>query len=315
MIRSQDVARQAGVSRTTVSLVLNGRTDIQIPESTRQRVLAAAQQLGYRPHRSGRAIRSGKTGNLALLLSTIAHRSLFSHALLDGLIDAASEHDQHLLVSRITDDKLTDATFVPKILREFAADGLVINYNSQAPPRLAELIAQAKIPAIWINDNRDADCVFPDDFAAAQAATERLIAAGHTRIGYAGWMPGPHYSMGDRLTGYQAAMAARGLAERVALLEKEPASSLFATADPPTAVVCYSPAVLQSVWEIAPRNCALTVFHHELYTTLEHTFDTWLLPDHTLGATAVELLMQKIDQPESLRPPHALAFTFSERTL
>ncbi len=289
--------------------------DIQIPETTRQRVQEAARELGYRPHRSGRAVRTGKTGNIAFLLSTVSERSLFSPRLLDGLIDAAAEYDQHLLVSRISDEKLTDPDFVPKILREFAADGLVINYNSHTPPRLAELIAQAKIPAIWVNDRRESDCVFPDDLAAAKSATERLIAAGHTRIGYAGWMPGPHYSMGDRLAGYQAAMASHGLDECVALLEREPASSLFATSDRPTAVVCYSPVVLQSVWETAPQKCALVVFHNEPYTTLEHTFDTWLLLDYTLGTVAIEQLMQKINQPESLRPPQALAFTFSEVVL
>lgn len=312
MIRSEDVARQAGVSRATVSLVLNGRMDIQIPEATRQRVQAIARELGYRPHRSGRAVRTGKTGNIAFLLSTVSERSLFSPRLLDGLIDAAAEHDQHLLVSRISDEKLTDVDFVPKILREFAADGLVINYNSQTPPRLAELIMAAKIPAIWINDKRAFDCVFPDDFAAAKSATEHLIAAGHTRIGYAGWMPGPHYSMGDRLAGYQAALATHGLSECFVLLEQAPVTQFWTISEPPTAVLCYSPDVLKIVWEVAPKNCALVVIHSESYATLERTFDTWLLPDYALGRAAVELLMQKIDAPEQLCAPRAILLAFQQ---
>jgi LacI family transcriptional regulator len=186
---------------------------------------------------------------------------------------------------------------------------LVINYNSQTPPRLAELIAEARIPAIWINDKREADCVFPDDFGAAKSATERLIAEGHTRIAYAGWTPGPHYSMVDRLAGYQAAMAERGLTENIALLEQTPATVLFSTQEPPTAVLCYSPDTLATVWE-ANRSVKLVVIHAEPYTTLEHAFDTWLLPDYTLGAAAVELLVQKIALPQGLCTPRALPLSF-----
>lgn len=311
MVRSEDVAQRAGVSRATVSLVLNGRTDIAIPETTRRRVLEAARELGYRPHRSGRAVRSGKTGNLAFLLSTITERSLFSAHLLDGLMDAAAQHDQHLLVSRVSDDKLTDPTFVPKILREFAADGLILNYNSQTPPRLAELIAEAKIPAIWINDQREADCVYADDFSAARDATRQLVIEGHLRVAYAGWTPGPHYSMAARLAGYRAALAERGLPENSVLLEQAPATALFSSHEPPTAVLCYSPDTLATVWE-ATRSVKLVVIHAEPYTTLGRAFDTWLLPDYALGQAAVELLMQKIALPQEPCPPRILPLSFHQ---
>jgi LacI family transcriptional regulator len=301
MIRSADVAKQAGVSRATVSVVLNGRTDVGISEATRLRVLETARALGYRPHRSGRAIRSGKTGNLAFLLSTFNERSLFSPRLLDGLIDGAAEHDQHLLVSRLSDEKLTDVQFVPKILREFAADGLILNYNSAAPERLFELITEARIPTIWINDRRDADCVFPDDFSAIYQATERLIADGHTQIGYAGWHPGPHFSMHDRLEGYRAAMNAHGLLESTALLETES----IVTLSEATAVVCYSPDVVRILREQLPENNIQLVTPH--FERLEN-LTTLLLPDYPLGIAAVAQLMQKIEQPERELPPVTVAY-------
>jgi DNA-binding LacI/PurR family transcriptional regulator len=299
MVKSEDVARKAGVSRATVSLVLNGRTDIQIPEATRQRVRDAARALGYRPHRSGRAVRSGKTGSVAFVLSSVSVRSLFTPLLLDGLIEGAARHDQHLLVARLGDE-----SFDPKILREFAADGLILNYNSEAPPALAERIAQAKIPAIWINDRRAFDSVYPDDFEGARAATHARIAEGHARIGYAGWSPGPHYSMADRLDGYRAALEESGLEEHVALLERESPVVLAGC----TAVLCYSPDVLKIAWQAGLRT-KFSVIHASPFSTLEQDFTTYLLPDHALGRAAIELLMQKINSPDTPIPSHALPLT------
>ncbi|MFJ9544181.1 LacI family DNA-binding transcriptional regulator [Streptomyces sp. NPDC101225] len=63
---STDVARRAGVSRATVSYVLNRRSDQSIPESTRQRVLRAVDELGYSPHASARSLRSGRS-NIVLM--------------------------------------------------------------------------------------------------------------------------------------------------------------------------------------------------------------------------------------------------------
>jgi LacI family transcriptional regulator len=306
MIRSIDVAERAGVSRATVSLVLGGRSDVRIPEATRERVLQVAQEMGYRPHRSGRAMRSGKTGNIALLLSTVAERSMFSPQLLDGLMDAAAEYDQHLIISRVPDDKLNDNNYVPKILREFAADGLIINYNSQTPPHLATQIIEAGIPAIWINDKRPADCVYPDDFNAAYDATLTLIAQGHTRIGYTGLAPGPHYSMEDRLAGYRAALATVSMPEAIDIWDQSPPESFFPDS-PVTAVLCYSPRFLAALWKIAPKSTAFVVFHGEPYETLEQRFPTWLLPDYTLGKEAIRNLIQKIATPSVPCAPQAIA--------
>ena len=65
---STDVARRAGVSRATVSYVLNGRSDQSIPEPTRRRVLDAAHELGYVPHAASRALRAGRS-RLVLLIN------------------------------------------------------------------------------------------------------------------------------------------------------------------------------------------------------------------------------------------------------
>jgi len=71
---SSDVAARAGVSRTTVSFVLNGRADVKIPEGTRRRVLDAAAELGYVPHAPARQLAGGRSHIIALVLRQSAEQ-------------------------------------------------------------------------------------------------------------------------------------------------------------------------------------------------------------------------------------------------
>ena len=70
---SSEVARRAGVSRTTVSFVLNGVTDKGISEATRERVLTAARELGYEPHAMARSLAGGASGTVALVIPKAEH--------------------------------------------------------------------------------------------------------------------------------------------------------------------------------------------------------------------------------------------------
>jgi DNA-binding LacI/PurR family transcriptional regulator len=92
---SRDVADRAGVSRTTVSLVLNNVQGIQISEGTRERVIQAAQQLGYVPNAAAQALVSRRAQIIGLILTRNPHHiasDAFLNQILDGLITAAQEH-------------------------------------------------------------------------------------------------------------------------------------------------------------------------------------------------------------------------------
>jgi LacI family transcriptional regulator len=77
---SADVARRAGVSRTTVSFVLNGRKDVSIPATTRQHVLDVAREMGYQPNIAARALVTGQTQVVAVWMVEM-HRPHFARAL------------------------------------------------------------------------------------------------------------------------------------------------------------------------------------------------------------------------------------------
>jgi LacI family transcriptional regulator len=248
-----DIAERVGLSRTAVSYALRGSD--QVADHTRKRVLRVADEMGYRPNASARAIRTGKFAQVALLLSTHYGRSHVPSGLLSGVHDALAEREMQLSLVKLPDEKLTDAGFVPRILREWSCDGLIVNYTDHIPDKMIDLIERSRHAAVWLNTQRDHDCVYPDDFGGLRDATARAIALGHRRLAYVDYAPRPadlptaHSRARDRQAGHQQAMREAGLsprvirgervvpsAERLALTE-----SWLAAADRPTAVLGCSP--------------------------------------------------------------------------
>src|SRR5215470_8292138 len=151
-ITIKEIARRTGLSIPTVGNVL-GRSAYRYSADTRNRVMQACQELGYKPNASARAMRQGRFGCAALVLSR-SKQQTHSHippGLLDGLDDALAQHDMHLTVSRLTDEELTSDGFVPKVLRESMADGMIVNYTHDIPQAMLDLIHAHHAPAVWLN--------------------------------------------------------------------------------------------------------------------------------------------------------------------
>src|SRR4051812_17594670 len=109
----KEIAERTGLSVPTVGHVL-GRGGGRYSAETRRRVMEAAREMGYRPNLSARAMRRGRTGSAALILSrtrelTHSHIPL---GLLDGLESELAENDMYLAVSRLSDDELSVGDFV-----------------------------------------------------------------------------------------------------------------------------------------------------------------------------------------------------------
>jgi len=323
-VSSYDIARHAQVSQTTVSFVLNGRTDMPISAATRDRVLAAARELGYRPNRSARAIQSGRFGCVALLLSTVEQRSVLLTGLREGILDGLVEQDLHLVLARLSDAALTDEKYVPTILREWFADGLLVNYNSEFPEAMVRLIEENQLPSVWVNLKREKDCVHPDDIGVTREAAERLLSIGHRRLAYMTWHGVAHYSAGDRIAGYEQAMAAANLAPEViaspngtpTLAECEEILSRPADRRP-TAVVTYSEGMSNRLLLAAarlglsvPRDLSLVCVADRLSKDSGIPIDTMVLPEYEMGKASVGMLLAKIADPSQAMSPVSLPATY-----
>lgn len=180
----KDVAKAAGVSIATVSLVLNDKADHRIPERTRERVRQAAREVGYTPNSLARSLRTRRTHTIGLVSDRIA-TTPYAVRMIAAAEQVAAEN-AHLIFLVDTDGDLAVSTAAVQTLQDRQVDGLVyacmwhqVLGADQLPPGL---------PAGTVFlDARPADggypAVVPDDHAGGVAAVEELLGAGHRRIG------------------------------------------------------------------------------------------------------------------------------------
>ncbi len=304
------IARAARAAQSTVSCVLNGKFKESGASSARiAEIQDIARQLNYRPSAAARSLRTGRCDAIGLVLSTRPGRISPFVDLWLGLLDHLHARGLSLTVARLPDDELTDGTALPRLVREWAVDGLLIDYVAEAPDHFIDLLREHGIPTVWLNQRQPHDAAFPDDRGGARLATEHLLALGHTRIAWHSDNAGPHYSHAERLAGYQEAMSTAGLVPRMHLgdhwasaAERLPtARRLLSGDDRPTAVLTYGAqdalpllvAALERGWSV-PRDLSLVTFHPEPFACHGLDLTTALIPAAAMGRAAVELLMAKI---------------------
>jgi len=327
----KQIAEKTGLSKPTVSQILNGKG--LYSEDSRRRVWKAARELGYRTNAAARAVSTGTFGMVSLLLSTEKNRSTLPSLLLDGIQDELSERELHLNVAKLPDEQPTNDGFVPKILREWMADGLLIDYTDRIPRRMIELLREHNIPSIWVNSRQAADCVHPDDLAAGRRATEHLLSLGHRRIAFVDTshpqdrMDIAHYSAQDRADGYAAAMKAAGQTPHVHRRDvsdpdysrRQWTLSWLAGPDAPTAAVAYAvPCAVTVAWTLlgegrqVGRDFSLIPMADTPGRLADIRFVTMIVPQHDMGQAAVRRLMEKISEPAKELQPLAIPFEQSK---
>lgn len=212
-ITSHDVARRAGVSRTTVSFVLNGVKEANISEATRLRVLAAAEELGYMPDAVAQALASGRTQTIGMVFRMYPEITvdLAHFQIIEGLMEIARQFDVRLLIDSV---RQTDsaASYV-KLVRTKRIDGLILSDTRVDDRALRDLVNDG-FPIVLLGQLPDLDvCSIEfDNRGGARAAVAHLLAQGHTRVGFIGYAPAAHTGVTERLHGYQDALATAGIA-------------------------------------------------------------------------------------------------------
>jgi LacI family transcriptional regulator len=204
------VARRAGVSRSTVSVVLNDRTTIAIAPETRQRVLDAARELGYVPSAAARQLASGQARTIGLVISYAENLKVdaFVPQALFSLNEAAHRRGFRVLVEAIEDVTRPDAYHA--LVRGKQIDGLIVLNPRDDDPDLPTLIDEG-YPVIVIGHVPNGPQVDVDNVGAARTATEHLIGLGRKRIAHVPYAPLAHHSSAMRLAGWREAMTAAGL--------------------------------------------------------------------------------------------------------
>ncbi len=311
---SRDVAERAGVSRTTVSFVLNQVEGVQISEETRQRVLRAAQELNYYPDATARSLASRKTRIIGLVLVRSQDRVLadaFLPRVIQGLGSVMRERGFHILLQPVED--VDQPHVYIDLMHTKRVDGLILSGPRSDDEQLRQLI-QSGFPLVLLGQlpNATAHFVDVDNVEAARKAVEHLIGLGHRRIGFIGNAPPQYTACYDRWQGYKLAMEAAGLEYNEALVRYgdfseesgfEAMSDLLTVSPLPSAVFVASDAVAVGAMSAIkrqgltiPQDIAVVGFDDvPLACYVDPPLTTMHLPARKLGQQAGEMLLELIE--------------------
>lgn len=205
-----DVARTAGVSKSTASRALTGSG--YVSDATRQKVRDAAAALGYVPTTSAVSLVTGRTQTVGVVVPTL-DRWFFSQVV-EGVQDALLERRYDLALYGASPESAARREMFEHFLARKRFDGLIAVGIDPDARELERLISFGK-PVVTVGGyDVGTNAVSIDDEAAAHIATDHLIGLGHRDIVFLGGDPdGRHTSFGDgrRLDGYLSAMRAAGL--------------------------------------------------------------------------------------------------------
>ncbi len=302
------MAARAGVSISTVSRVLN-ETGYPIRPQTRQRVLEAIEELGFRPSPLARGLVGKSTQTIALIVPDISNP--YYPLLSRGVEDVANERG-HTVIFCNTDRKLPKLQGYLEMLREKQADGIIFaggGIENGDEPLLPEGLGSRVVvvgrhrwpfPSVQIDNSR-----------SAYEATAHLIGLGHRRIAF---ISGPANSTSsyDRLKGYQEAMAELDSGVDNSLIREGDFGSesgylatlsLLADAAKPTAIFAANDRMAFGVMAAAsdsglsiPDDLALIGFDDTPTARyLRPSLTTVSIPAYEMGTSAARLLMKQLD--------------------
>ena len=324
-----DVADRAGVSRSTTSRVLGGYG--QASDEARERVLKAAADLGYHVNTLARAMITGKTFTLGIVLADIEND--YFARLARGAADAAKAAGFEILLANTDEDLQTERKAV-QVLLDKQVDGFVI---APASSNYSDHLAGAKkrgIPMVLVDrkiPTLKTDTVAIDNRLAARDAVQRLIDAGHTRIGM---VTSAHEESPDsaktavntghdRVAGYQTALDEAGIKFESALLRRGSYSSeaaraqtrtMLSSSKPPTAIFASDNVMLLGVFR-ACQDLGLQIPGQVSIVGLDDSDWTEIVtprlsviqqPVYEIGRLAVERLVARINGDTSRGKDHLL---------
>jgi LacI family transcriptional regulator len=316
-VHQKDVAERAGVSASTVSLVLAGK-HTAIPLSTQQRVLAAAADLGYRPNALAASLRRQSTDTIGFISDLIA-TTPHAGAMVQGAQDAAWKAGKVLLMINTGADAAVELRAI-EVMLERRVEGVI--YATMYHQLVDPPAALSEVPAVLLDARSaspDLSSVAPDEEGGAVAAMTCLLDAGHRRIAYL-QSDAPVPAAEERLRGYRAALGSRGIAfdpqlVRAGLDEHpggfEAASAILALDDRPTAMFCFNDRMAAGAARASrrlglriPHDLSLVGFDNEelVAPLVEPPLTTVQLPHYEMGHWATEHLLAQVSDPASARP-------------
>lgn len=309
-----DVARAAGVGKSTVSNVLNGSG--RVGEAARARVLEAVDQLGYRPHHGARSMRVRRTMQLAYLMAPVQLQptNLIMMQFLQSLVRAAADRDYGVLVIGQRPDPGED---IRRLVAGRMVDAFVLSDLQPGDRRVERLHALGMpfacmgrtdrgMPQPWVDfDNAEAEA----------AAVQYVLDQGSSRPGYIGYVSSNYWDA-EREAGFRAGLASRGIpGEGAGLLRVEDTSARakirsFLSSAQPDAVLTGSDRIAAIVYSVAAeldlavgRNLAVVGFDGSAGTELLNpALTSIVIPFEDIARRVVDRALRQVENGQDSEP-------------
>jgi len=304
-LKLEEIAKLTNVSVSTVSRALSGKGHMST--ATRERILAAAARLGFRPSSAGRALVTGRRETVGIVLeSWYTEQGEWGLKILAGLSDTLEKHDcQTIVYCAESNDQV-----VPPMVQKRMVDGVVVVLSSS--PSFRRELRERGMPLVVVDPAVPVDCdsVRPDDLAGTRLATEYLLELGHRAIAYIGVESAMvEHIHRERWSGFVQAMSQAGLPVNPGSEQPGSVQQLLDRVwawGRPTALVCYNDFVATEAigWLRAhglevPRDVSVTGCDNMAYLAFSLPRQTTLdLPYEQMGATAAQMILERIESPD-----------------
>lgn len=325
-----DIAREAGVSQTTVSFVLNNHASAaNIPAETKERILQVAKALSYHPNMAAIGLRTNQTHTIGFITDEIATTP---HAvnIIRGAQDAAWAYGKLLLIVNIGSDAAAKEKAVEMMLERRVEGILYAAMYHQEVTLSTNMYERSTILVDCFCADHSLPSVVPNEIQGGRRATEVLLSKGYRRIGFINNID-PIPATFGRLEGYKQALQAYGVSFDEELVCSYPcetrdggyqgALELLRLPEPPTAIFCFKDLVAMGAYDALrtmglsiPGDVAVMGFDNQelIAAQLSPSLSTIQLPHYEMGKWAVEFLLEH--NGEALPPvQHIIDCPYIER--
>lgn len=307
-----DVARRAGVSTYTVSVVLN--RSAKVSEELTKRVLEAATELDYSINRIASSLQTRRTRTIGMLIPDIANP--WYARVVRGVEDVLTANNYSLFLGSTRDEAAVQARYLD-VYHARQVDGVLVFIAPGSEEDLAR-ISRQRAPVVYVGRRPrtlEADTATADNRLGARLATEHLLSKGHTKIAV---ITGPQSLsvFKDRVAGWKSALKKEGVAANPAYNREADGTqaggyketlALLALEDPPTAYLAGNLLMMMGVLKALKENKVRIPKDAEVMSSDD---TEWLdafnppisviqQPSYSLGVEAAQLLLRRIQKPES----------------
>lgn len=316
-ISIKDIARQAGVSPTTVSFVLNGKArEKRISEQVSKKILKIASKLKYKPNQLARGLRTGKTKTIGLIVEDIANNFFASVA---KVVEEEADKFGYKVLYGSTEDNAEKAKGLLEVLKYRQVDGYIITPTKSLEKEIA-LLGIARKPVVLMDryyPNINSHYVVVDNYGGAFTATKHLLAQGYKNIAII-TTTSDQIQMRERLDGFVAALKEEEVPYNKNMVKRLPFEmdrigltreiTKYLQTTPELDAVFFATNYLGICGIESIRSVGLTIGtdlgivsfdDHDLFRLLSPSITCVAQPIEEIGRQIVHVLMKELNQPSA----------------